>query len=223
MPTSLSPPRCTVILFTRYPEAGRAKTRLIPRLGAEGAAALQRRLTGHALGEALRLQRATPGLAVEVRTEGGDPERLTAWLGEDLCWQPQGTGDLGERLRRALDDRLGRGARAVLVGCDLPGLSAELLRQAVAALSSHDLVLGPAHDGGYYLVGLRNRAPTLFHDIPWGGPTVLERTLERARAASLAVALLAPLADVDRPEDLDSLDPSWLEGLELRHPPRELT
>jgi rSAM/selenodomain-associated transferase 1 len=92
--------------------------------------------------------------------------------------------------------------RLVLIGTDCPGLSANLLTRAFDLLAKHDLVLGPALDGGYYLIGLNRPAPALFSDITWGATNVLAVTLDRAASLHLTVAQLEPLSDVDRPEDL---------------------
>lgn len=191
-----------LIVFTRYPEAGRAKTRLIPALGAAGAAMLHRRLTEGMLTRA-RQCAVDRALQLEVRYEGGTETLLRNWLGAGLRYCSQGTGDLGARLARAVRDAFAAGAqRVIVIGADCPGLSAELLATAFDDLRQHELVLGPAHDGGYYLLGLRRACPSLFTDITWGTAAVLEQTLQRAQEAGLEATLLPPLGDVDRPEDL---------------------
>lgn len=183
------PPR--LVLFTRYPTPGRAKTRLIPVLGAAGAAALHRRLTERALGEL----RAT-GLPHEVRTTGAAAGAFRRWLG-DVAIAPQGRGHLGARMRRAIVS-----GPAILVGADIPDLSAALLRAAADALAAHPAVIGPAEDGGYWLIGLAAPAPGLFAPMAWGGPDVFAMTMARFARAGIEPALLPRLADVDRPADL---------------------
>lgn len=191
-----------LIIFTRYPEAGRAKTRLIPALGAAGAATLHRRLAEGMLTRA-RQWAADRAVQLEVRYDGGTATLLRNWLGAGLQYCPQGAGDFGARLTRAVRDAFAAGAqRVAVIGADCPGLSAELLATAFENLRQHELVLGPAHDGGYYLLGLRRACPSLFTDITWGTAAVLEQTQQRARAAGLEAKLLPPLGDVDRPEDL---------------------
>jgi rSAM/selenodomain-associated transferase 2/rSAM/selenodomain-associated transferase 1 len=195
-----------IIVFTRPPVPGRVKTRLIPALGAEGAAALHRRLAEGVLAWAGRLCLSRP-VRLEVRHDGGTPDDMRAWLGLAPLYRPQGPGDLGQRMARALNQALAEGARrAVLVGTDLPQLTDEHLAQALEALKRHELVLGPAADGGYYLVGLTRPAPDLFQGVAWGGPEVLAQTLAAARAAGLQTALLPELGDLDRPEDLALLE-----------------
>lgn len=190
-----------LILFTRPPVPGRTKTRLIPALGAAEAADLQRRMTEHAFGWGRALCRVRP-LELEV-CHDGQGRQVSAWLGPGPDYRPQRGDDLGARMSEALHRALSAGrARAVLMGADAPGLDRALLAHALDLLERHGVVLGPAHDGGYCLVGLSRPAPELFEAMPWGGSTVLERTLERTREGGLSVGLLPPLNDVDRPEDL---------------------
>ena len=196
-----------LILFTRYPEAGMTKTRLIPVLGPEGAADLQRRMTVHAMARATALARIRK-TAIEVRFEGGTAAQMRTWLGDAHRYSPQGKGDIGARMCRALAAAFtGGAARAVLIGCDIPGITADILDAAFDHLRSADLVLGPASDGGYYLIGIRQAAwaeaaDVLFTAIPWGSSQVLAATREKIDARGLQAALLETLADIDRPEDL---------------------
>ena len=192
-----------LIIFTRYPETGKAKTRLIPALGAEGAAALHRRMADHTLVQVQALQFQHP-LCVEVRFAGGDRDLMQRWLGTDLMYTVQGEGDLGDRMGRSFQSAFDASVdRAVIIGTDCPDLNATLLDQAFRELQQHDLVLGPASDGGYYLIGLRRLIPQLFIGMEWSTATVLERTLAIAAELNLSVALLPVLSDVDYPADLE--------------------
>ncbi len=196
-----SPSAC-VILLTRYPRAGTTKTRLIPLLGAEGAAALQRRMTERTLQEARALARSR-AVAVRVAHEGGDGARMRAWLGNSVTFVPQRGADLGERIFNAMREALDAGhRRVILVGTDHPTLSARIMGDALDALARSDVVLGPTADGGYYLIGLVRAVPELFAGIPWSTETVLERTRAAAAAQGLEVACTRTLVDIDRPEDL---------------------
>ena len=119
-----------LIIFTRYPEPGRVKTRLIPSLGADSAARLHRRMTELALARAQVLMERRL-VSLEVRYEGGDERRMDEWLGLDVECRPQGEGDLGQRMARAFSDAFRTGAeRVVIIGTDCPGLSAEIAEQA---------------------------------------------------------------------------------------------
>lgn len=206
-PASRSPPvvgkmRESIIIFTRYPEPGKTKTRLIPALGEEGSAGVHRELTIHTLIWARRLHRSR-AVSLEVHFEGGNEDRMKAWLGPDLVYRPQPTGDLGERMAEAFRGAFQRGTdRVAIVGTDCPGVTAELAERAVEALRDRDVVLGPALDGGYYLIGLRRLIPELFMGVHWGSREVLEETLEAARKAGAKFHLLDFLGDVDRSEDL---------------------
>jgi len=195
-----------LILFTRYPEPGRTKTRLIPALGAQGAAALQRRMSEAVVARMVQFASQYP-VNPEIRYAGGNQQAMEAWLANGIPCLDQSEGDLGDRLGRAFAQAFAQGAGPVVViGADCPGLTPALFAQAFAALAQKDLVLGPAMDGGYYLVGLARPAPDLFSEIPWGNKEVLAETLNQARAMALSTHLLEPLADVDRPEDLRYFD-----------------
>ena len=202
-----SPP--ALIIMTRYPRPGRVKTRLIPALGPQGAARLHGRLTARVAAQARALAARRP-LRLLVSHAGGNREEMEAWLGAGLEYWPQPTGDLGQRMHQALALALEQEApAAMLVGSDLPDLDAALLARAFDLLREALLVLGPAQDGGYYLVGLTRPAPGLFEPLPWGGPRVWEATLARARELGLAPALLPVLRDLDSPEDLAHHQARW--------------
>jgi len=191
-----------LIVFTKEATPGGVKTRLIPALGAEGAARLQSALTDHTLDTARRFG-SQRGTLVEVHLAGAPRDAAHAWSGAGMLVRPQSAGDLGERLSHALRAAFESGAQRVsVIGSDCPDLTPEILDEAYAALDSHDLVLGPALDGGYYLLGVRQHLPELFRDMPWGGPEVFERTLAVARRAGWKVHRLPSLSDVDEPEDL---------------------
>ncbi|MHB1033432.1 MAG: TIGR04283 family arsenosugar biosynthesis glycosyltransferase [Pirellulales bacterium] len=191
-----------LIVFTRYPEPGKSKTRLIGVLGPEGAAQVQREMTQHVLGWAKALIQSRP-VDLEICFEGGDESLMRQAFGNDLAYRRQSAGDLGRRMRVAFQSAFRSGShRVVLVGTDCPELDGHSVQAAFDRLNEHELVLGPATDGGYYLIGLRSPAPTLFDGIPWGMGDVLEATLSAAEAAGLSVALLPWLSDVDCPEDL---------------------
>jgi rSAM/selenodomain-associated transferase 2/rSAM/selenodomain-associated transferase 1 len=189
-----------LLVFSRYPEPGKTKTRLISALGENGAADLQRRMTGHALECAADLQAEA---LVQVWFEGSDEDRMREMFSGGYKYLPQPEGDLGQRMANACEVSLqNKNSRAVIVGTDCPTISASILRKAFFALSRSDLVLGPANDGGYYLIGLRRLVPQLFEGIAWGTSDVREQTLRVARDLGVSVELLDELADVDRPEDI---------------------
>ena len=203
--TTIAPTVATLIMVTRFPQPGRTKTRLIPVLGAAGAAQLQRRMT-ELLVARLRGICDRASLALEVHFAGGSLDQMHDWLGDRVTFKPQSAGQLGERLHSAFLQRFREREQPILmVGSDCPGLDEGHITRAVSALQHHDLVLGPAHDGGYYLIGLKRPHPPLFENISWGQSCVLSETIAIAAAQGLSVALLEPLGDIDRPEDL----PLW--------------
>lgn len=180
-----------LVIFTRYPMPGAAKTRLIPALGPEGAAALHRRLTERTVAVA-----DASGLAFELRTTGGNAPAFRAWLG-DVAVRDQGTGGLGERLLAAAAPY-----PVIFIGTDAPDLSAAHLHAADAAVRAGKTVIGAAEDGGYWLLGLPEAVPRVFEGIDWSTETVFSATLARLHAAGQDPVRLPLLSDLDRPEDL---------------------
>jgi uncharacterized protein len=200
-----------VLVFVRAPEAGRVKTRLASAIGAEAALRVYRRLAEHTLREAAAL--AGEGVRVRVHHTPADAgDAVRAWLGAGPVYLPQAEGDLGVRMEDAFARAFADGAeRVVIVGSDLPALSAALLRRALDLLDAHPAVIGPARDGGYYLLGLTAPVPGLFGGIAWSTPGVLSATLARFRAAGMDPVLLETLADVDEAADLPE---GWLSAAE---------
>jgi uncharacterized protein len=191
--------RCRVIVFARAPVPGRAKTRLIPALGAQGAADLAARLTERALAAA-KAARIGP-VELWCAPDASHPFFADCARRYGVARRPQGRGDLGRRMHRALSGP----APAILIGSDIPAMTPRYLRRAARALARRDVVFGPAGDGGYVLIGLRAPQPSLFAGVSWGAPTVLAQTRRRIERAGLRARELATLYDVDRPADLNRL------------------
>lgn len=196
----LTPADCAVLVMAKAPLPGLAKTRLIPALGAAGAAALAARMLRHALDEALAAGLGPVTLC--AAPQASHPAFATFAREGRITMANQGEGDLGARMQRAFERALTAHAGALLIGTDAPALDAAVLRAAHAALTAHDAVLVPAHDGGYVLIGLRGMAPRLFEDMPWSTPQVLALTRERLRESGLCWAELPALHDIDEPADL---------------------
>jgi len=190
-------PQACIALFARVPVVGKVKTRLIPALGAEGACQLHERLLARILGV---LQQQTLG-AAELWLDTRDSHPLV-----DACPLPrqlQQGCDLGERMANAVDATLQRYQQVLVIGSDTPTLDADYLQQALAALDAgYDVVLGPAFDGGYVLIGCSTPHACMFEDIEWGTAQVLQQTLARLAAAGLRCHLLNARPDVDGPADL---------------------
>ncbi len=181
-----------LVLFARYPLPGVCKTRLIPALGPEGAANLHRHLTERTV----RVLGAT-GLTVTVAFTGDEASRFADWLGPDVALVEQVDGGLTERLLACLDP-----APVIFFGADTPDLASHHVEAAIAALELHDVVIGPAEDGGYYLIGMRRALPELLTEMPWSTEQVLPETLGRLERSGIVPVLLETLADCYRPEDL---------------------
>ena len=197
--------RNRLIVFTRYPESGKSKTRLIPALGPRGAADLHRQMTERTLSWARRWKECFPA-SLEVHFSGSSEESFQKWLGPDLSYRPQPEGDLGARMHEAFRQAFQGGVKkVVIVGTDCPRLNEDLCQKAFEELERNEVVLGPTKDGGYYLIALRRPAEELFRGIPWGTGEVLAKTLKTAQRLGLRVSLLEPLDDVDYPKDL----PVW--------------
>jgi uncharacterized protein len=193
-----------VIVFARAPLAGRVKTRLAARLGEARAARLHRRLTAAALRTALAA-RCGP-----VELHGTSRHAWFVHLARRHCLvlRVQRGGDLGERMAWALRNALRRAPYALLMGSDCPDLRPRELRRAARWLAGGaDAVLAPARDGGYALVGLRRPAEFLFAAMPWSSERVYALTVLRLEGAGWRQRALAPVADIDRPEDLERLQP----------------
>lgn len=201
------PARRAVLVFVRAPDRGTVKTRLAAAVGDDAALRVYRRLAEHTLREAAAL--AGQGVQLRVHhTPAHAGDAVRRWLGDGLLYLPQADGDLGTRMEDAFARAFADGARqVVIVGSDLPDVSAALLRRAFDALDVHPAVLGPARDGGYYLLGLTGPVAGLFDEIAWSTPDVLAATLDRFRTAGIHPVMLEELADVDEVGDLPQ---GWL-------------
>jgi len=196
-------------IFTRYPVPGKVKTRLIPTLSPQKATRLHQLMTEHVLDVAREFcrQERFKSSRITVCYTGAKLAEFKAWLGHDLSYEPQSSGGLGFRMSQAFKKSFEqKGDPVVLIGSDLPGLNPQLLVQAFQILKDSDMVLGPAADGGYYLIGMKSFHPELFQDIDWGTKRVYNQTTEIIRNLELDFKDLPTLKDLDRPEDLDLLD-----------------
>ncbi len=131
-------------------------------------------------------------------------EDIRTWLGPGMQLMPQSGENLGERMRNAFSEGFDRGyTKIIIIGSDCPAVTQELINEALHKLDRHDAVIGPAADGGYYLIGLRRSAPELFTGIDWSTEQVLKQTIERCTTLHLHYVLLPELRDIDRMEDLE--------------------
>lgn len=178
-------------IFARWPRPGEVKTRLIPHFGAEGAARIYTRLLAHTIAVA-----RDSGVPFALRVTGGEPELFRAAFGSELAVVGQGGGDLTARLSAVAPP-------AMVIGSDCPGLTPAILRAAADTLRTDPMVIGPASDGGYYLLGYNEDAAFAFADMPWSTDAVFGETVRRFAARGMRPAVLPELSDVDTPEDLE--------------------
>lgn len=198
-----------IAILAKAPRAGFAKTRLIPALGADGAARLARRLLDHALAQAHAARIGPVALCV---TPASDAMWRQMQLPAGTQLSDQGDGDLGDRLARVCECVARAGGPVLLMGTDCPALDAERLGAIAAQLATHDAVMVPATDGGYTALALQRFDASLFLNIAWSTASVGATTLLRLQALGWRVAVLPALSDIDEPSDLGALPPGWMEA-----------
>jgi len=191
-----------LIIFTRFPQPGTTKTRLGQQIGAEAAADCQRQMTEHIVAQARTLTQHQ-AIDLQIHYHGAEPGEMAAWLGDDLTYYHQANGDIGQRMAAGFSIAWQRrDAKVILIGSDCPDISYDILTTGFKILARADLVLGPAQDGGYYLIGMTRPHPELFNNIAWGTRQVMSQTLDIAADHKLIVKQVITLHDIDRPEDL---------------------
>lgn len=196
-PANPSPEPDHLILFVKAPRPGRVKTRLAREIGAQAACDAYRRMVDILLPRLDRIE------SVELRFAPDDaaPE-LEPWARPGWHLRPQGDGDLGDRLARAFDESFDAGrSRVAVIGSDCPWIEESDIADAWDALRSHDVAIGPAEDGGYWLIGLAAPNRALFRDIPWSTDQVYTTTMRRIEASGASVRPLRTLSDVDSAAD----------------------
>ncbi|RHX94680.1 transferase 1, rSAM/selenodomain-associated protein [Leptospira yasudae] len=189
--------RETLILFLRNPVVGQVKTRLAAGLGNEAALNVYEQLVEIT-------QKQVAGLDLPVRLYFDSiPEFVSGKWGNQVSAHLQSGEDLGFRMSNAFSETFSQGAtKAVIIGSDCPDLETKHIREAFSALDQSDAVLGPALDGGYYLLGLKSHLPEIFYEVPWSTDRVFAVTLEKLQLSRKNVWILPKLGDVDEPEDL---------------------
>jgi rSAM/selenodomain-associated transferase 1 len=198
------PSQAPVVVFAKAPVPGEAKTRLIPCLGAQGAARLHATLIERALATAKRA--ALGRVELCCAPDHAHPFFATCAERYGVALTNQTAGNVGARMLSAFNRVLASSGSTLLIGSDCPALTPEYLQEGAAVLAAgHDAVLGPAEDGGYVLVGLARTSPHVFEGIGWGGPDVMRDTRARLTALGWCWHELAELWDVDRPADLTRL------------------
>ncbi|MBT8439965.1 MAG: TIGR04282 family arsenosugar biosynthesis glycosyltransferase [Gammaproteobacteria bacterium] len=194
-------PDCTILIFSKAPVAGQVKTRLIPHISARQAAILHETLTRD------RLKICASSNLCDVQL----------WCSPDTCHpffvdckqyyeiqlHTQSGRDLGDRMSNALKASLSQYRKTIIIGTDAPALDMATIEMAVEQLDSNDVVLVPAEDGGYVLIGVSSYHDSLLVDVPWGTGNVLTSTVRNIESLNLRCSLLAECWDIDRPKDLE--------------------
>ncbi|MGE0113601.1 MAG: TIGR04282 family arsenosugar biosynthesis glycosyltransferase [Steroidobacteraceae bacterium] len=203
-----------IVIIAKAPIAGFAKTRLVPALGAHGAARLANRMLLHTLEQSTRADVTAVELCVTPSIEHEFWKTLD--IPDTVTLTDQGSGDLGARLARATQRAVDRGEAILLIGTDCPELSMRQLNAAARALDHCDAVIHPTVDGGYALLGLRQFDASLFTGMEWSTASVACTTINRIQHLDWSLHVAATLHDIDEPADLVHLGREWTRG--LRHP-----
>jgi len=199
----LNQPACAIVIMAKQPEPGKVKTRLCPPLSPGQAADLYKAFFLDTVSLVSRIKHTDLLVAYDPDTARDYFSRIVSPAVKCI---PQGRGDLGDRLSRISHLVFLWGYRKVIIlASDTPHLPQDVIRSAIARLAEIDVVLGPCDDGGYYLIGLRFHAPTLFAGIPWSTSQVLDLTIGRAREAGMTCELLPSCYDIDTWDDATRL------------------
>jgi rSAM/selenodomain-associated transferase 1 len=191
-----------LIIFVKNPAPGIAKKRLSQHIGAENAARIYKNISEMVIEKTTPQRNDIYEVAIFF-TPLEAKQLIKEWLINNTCFYPQQGNDLGERMMNAFKRAFeGDYKKAILIGSDCPDLSRDIILQGFVLLASKDVVLGPACDGGYYLIGMNKLIPELFSDIAWGTATVLQQTKLKTKQADLSLGLLPMLRDIDRVKDL---------------------
>jgi hypothetical protein len=184
-----------IIIFIKNPVLGKVKTRLAASVGVEKALRIYEAMLENARLASLQIP-ATRYVYYSDFIPTAD-----AWETTDFIKKIQQGGDLGERMSNAISGTLTLHEKAVLFGGDIPGLNAGIVNAALLALEEHDFVIGPALDGGYYLIGMKKSQPAVFQGIAWSSPQVFEQTMQAIQRLGASCYCLPPLSDIDYAED----------------------
>lgn len=200
--------RCAILVFAKAPVAGHAKTRLIPALGAQGAARLAQRMLDKTLAAAVAAKIGPVTICCTPTTDHPAFARAVSRHGVMLA--DQGDGDLGARMHRGLSSALQTHDAAIVIGTDCPALDGTFLQLAAQALQTSAAVFAPATDGGYVLAGMTRPMPSLFDGIAWSTETVMAHTRDRLAQLCVAAVELPSMHDIDLPADLIHVPKEWM-------------
>lgn len=196
--------KASIIIFARYPDEGKVKTRLAATIGDHYAKVYYKLIAEKIISEVKKIRKVYTYIFF---SEEEEKSKIKKWLGQKYFYSHQEGKDLGERMSEAFRKVFSHGAKKVLLtGTDIPDLSKEIIEEAIVSLDNHDIVIGPAKDGGYYLLGMKKHSPLLFKNISYGTGDVFNETLGKASENNLSYSILPQLQDIDNEEDLTN----WL-------------
>ena len=194
--------RNAVIVFAKYPDEGKVKTRLAKTTGGKFAAEFYKLCAQHTFQELKKLSEQTIRLYLFF-AEGNNKKDITSWVNSGFLFRPQSGKDLGEKMFAAFREIFESGyEKAVIIGTDLPDISSEIIIEAFSAMEKKDAVIGPSTDGGYYLLGLKSISKEFFTNIDWSTDSVYEQTMDKLINANMEVQTLTKLIDIDTENDL---------------------
>ena len=199
---------CTIIVFAKAPVAGFAKTRLARVIGDEAAAALASRMLSETMAQAVAA--AVGPVEICCAPDTSHAQFSIEQARHNVALTAQGDGDLGARMSRAFERALSGYHSAIIIGTDAPDLQAKHLQEAAKALTTHDAVFAPAHDGGYVMVGLSRAMPSLFEGVAWSTSAVMAQTREKLLSLNASCFELPAFFDIDEASDLQHLPAGWL-------------
>jgi uncharacterized protein len=193
-----------VIIFCKYPVEGNVKTRIANTIGNEIAVNLYKLLSEYIFQELLKTEDVFQYLFYD---NYADRDKIKNWAGGEFSFELQEGNDLGDKMYNAFKKVIDRGStKTIIVGTDVPDISSDIIQKAFLALNNSDVVIGPARDGGYYLLGIKKLYRSFFTGIEWSKDTVLKKTLEKINSLDLSYSMLPELIDIDTEEDLKN----WL-------------
>jgi len=193
-----------LIVFVRYPEAGKVKTRLAGGTSNEFACNVYKLCAERIFSEISSLENFAKYI---FYSEHKDKEKIIEWTNNKFLYALQQGNDLGERMFNAFDFVMSQNnPKAIIIGTDIPDLSKEIIIEAIDSLDKNDLVIGPSYDGGYYLLGMKKVHSGLFEDIEWSSNSVFSSTVQKANALNFKIKELLMLRDIDTKNELDN----WL-------------
>ena len=193
---------CAIIIFVKFPQKGKVKTRLAKDTGANFATEFYRICAEHILSEIKKLKKDNFSAYVYCDSNF-ELEKVAGWVGKEFIVKAQIDGDLGERMSRSFNEVFHEGfSKALIIGTDVPDINSDLINSAASKLDENDFVIGPSSDGGYYLLGMNRPITEIFQDFNWSTSLVLQNTLDKIKSLELKVDLLDELIDVDTKNDL---------------------